>query len=77
MGNGLPAFVDEVPEYSCKDGRIYICLGGGMCLAMPINIFLKGCARGTRAIKEWQRGERGEVIPFPCRSDVSAKLGAS
>lgn len=76
MPNSLPIFLDEVPEYEVRDGRMYITMGT-FCLAMPVHIYLKGAARGSRAIREWQRGERGEVIPFPCKSDVSAKAGAS
>lgn len=61
---GLPAFVDEVPEYLVKDGRMYITMGD-FCLAMPINVFLQGCARGQVAIRIWQSERCGEVLDFP------------
>lgn len=64
-GNALPAFMDEVPEYTVKDGRMYICMGD-FCLCMPIRVFEIGCIRGQEAIRTWQRHCRsGEVVQFP------------
>jgi hypothetical protein len=53
-GNALPAFMDEVPEYTVKDGRMYICMGD-FCLCMPLHVFLDGCELGKAAIVDWQR----------------------
>ncbi len=52
---GLPCFVEECPTYEVRGGRMHICLGGDMCLAMPIHVFLKGCHLGKQAISDWQR----------------------
>lgn len=62
---GLPAFVDEVPDYTVRDGRMYISMGD-FCLAMPIRIFEIGCVRGKAAIRTWQNDQlpEGQVIPF-------------
>jgi hypothetical protein len=62
-GTALPAFMDEVPEYTVKDGRIYICMGD-FCLCMPIRVFEIGCIRGRDAIRTWQTQRSGDVIPF-------------
>lgn len=73
---GLPAFIEDVPEYTVRDGRMHISVGGDFEIVMPINVFLQGCALGTRAVKEWHRGRKSEVIAFP-QPDVVGKLGAS
>jgi hypothetical protein len=54
MRCSLPAFIDEVPEYTVKDGRMYISMGD-FSLAMPLNVFLDGCELGKAAIVDWQR----------------------
>lgn len=62
----LPMFMDEVPDYECRDGRMYICMGD-LCLTMPISVFLDGCELGKAAIVAWQRqqcGLDGNVIPI-------------
>jgi hypothetical protein len=61
-------FIDQVPEYTARDGRIYIRMGEH-CLAMPINVFEIGCARGKAAIAVW-RSEMpaGQVVPFSLRA---------
>ncbi len=58
---GLPCFLDEVPEYDCRHGRVYI-TAGDFALAMPIHVFLAGCARGKSAVEAWQNVERGRVV---------------
>lgn len=60
MVGGLPSFIDEVPDYFVKNGRMYICMGD-FCLAMPIHIFLDGCELGKAAIIDWQRKQCGIV----------------
>lgn len=71
MRTGLPAFVDEVPDYIVRDGRMYICMGD-FCLAMPIHIFQEGSLRGEAAIAKWhleqmEGGQRVIELPVPCR----------
>lgn len=57
----LPAFMEVVPEYEVRDGRMHI-KSGELELVMSIKVFLMGCARGRTAIDGWQREKRGEVI---------------
>ncbi len=61
---GLPCFAEECPTYEVRDGRMHISLGGDMCLAMPIHVFLKGCHLGKLAISDWQasRGSDAERV---------------
>jgi hypothetical protein len=69
MGCNLPAFIGDVPEYSVRDGRLYICLEGA-CFVMPIGIYLDSCERGKAAIVEWQRSQCGisnNVVAFTPR----------
>jgi len=77
MPTSLPVFLDEVPEYQIRDGRMYITMGT-FCLAMPIHVYLKGAARGSRAVREWHSRRAGEIVTFPgFAGDAAAKLGAS
>lgn len=55
---GLPLFMDEVPDYEVRDGRMYISIGG-MVLTMPIHVFLDGCELGKAAIVAWHRQQCG------------------
>lgn len=62
--SALPAFVDQVPDYSVRNGQMHIGMGG-LGLVMPINVFLTGCQLGKAAIAEWERSHRdAEVIRF-------------
>jgi hypothetical protein len=63
MDCGLPAFVDDVPEYEIRDGRMYICMRG-MCLAMPVHVFTAGMARANRELDAWFEQQRGTVVPI-------------
>lgn len=77
MPTSLPVFLDEVPDYVVRDGRMYITMGT-FCLAMPIHVYLKGSARGSRAVREWNTRKTGEIVTFPgYPCDAAAKLGAS
>lgn len=67
MPNSNPAsFIDEVPDYEARDGRIYITMGDH-CLAMPVAVFLEGCVRGKAAIAQWQVDQLDRVVPLPRR----------
>jgi hypothetical protein len=64
MGCRLPLFMEEVPEYTVKDGRMCIAIGD-LCLTMPIRVFEIGCIRGQAAIRTWQSSHgSAEIIPF-------------
>ena len=65
MQCNLPAFVDEVPDYAVKDGRMYISMGD-FSLTMSIRVFEIGCIRGQEAIRTWQtHNSTGQVIQLP------------
>jgi hypothetical protein len=61
----LPLWMAEVPAYEVVDGTMQI-TAGDFALAMPINVFLVGCAKGKSAIVQWERERhRGaEIVPF-------------
>lgn len=67
--SGLPLWMGEVPEYEIVNGNMQITVDE-FVLAMPINVFLVGCAKGRAAIKRWQveRGNGAEVIPINGKS---------
>lgn len=69
MGQTLPAYCDEVPEYSVKDGQIFINLGG-LELVMPVHVFMEGVARAEAAIAKWHLAElaKGESNVVPLRA---------
>lgn len=69
LGMGMPLFMEEVPDYEVREGRMYIIMGD-LALAMPIHVFLDGCELGKAAIVDWQRRQCGiadTVIQFPAR----------
>ena len=58
------SFIDQVPDYDCRDGRVYITMGQ-YCLAMPIHVFEKGCLLGKEAIALWHETSLARVIALP------------
>lgn len=62
---GLPAFLEDIPEYEVRAGRMHI-LMGGLDIVMPIDVFLAGCRRGEAAIASWHKDHAGtaEIIHF-------------
>jgi hypothetical protein len=69
MGQSLPFFMEEVPDYEVRDGRMHICMGD-MVIAMPIHVFLDGCELGKAAIVAWHRRQCGidqKVVQLPQR----------
>ncbi len=63
MACGLPNFIDEIPDYAVRDGRMHITMGP-VVIVMPIHIFLGGCQNGKTAIADWMREKRGSVVPI-------------
>jgi hypothetical protein len=62
---GLPLWMGDAPDYEIVNGHMQISMGE-FVLAMPINVFLVGCAKGRAAIIQWeQRKPAGEVVKFP------------
>jgi hypothetical protein len=60
----LPVFVEDVPTYEVRSGRMHIELGG-FAIIMPLKTFQIGCGRGLSAIKLWHREHSdGEVVQF-------------
>lgn len=50
----LPAFVDQVPDYDVRSGRMHIKMGG-FELVMPVEVFEQGCHIGGAAVAKWRR----------------------
>ena len=62
---GLPCWMGEVPEYEVVNGQMHI-TAGDFVLAMPVSVFLIGCAKGRAAIVKWEHNRReAEVVRFP------------
>jgi hypothetical protein len=62
---GLPLWMGEVPDYDVVEGNMQIVVGE-FCIAMPVNVFLKGCARGKAAVARWEQSHHdAEIIKFP------------
>jgi hypothetical protein len=59
----LPAFVDEVPDYEVRDGRMRISMGD-FALIMPVHVFVEGCLRGKAAVAKWRVTQIGKVSPL-------------
>lgn len=55
MPASLPAFVEDVPDYAVRGGRMFITMGGGFCVVMPVHVFLDGCEAGKAAVVDWQK----------------------
>jgi hypothetical protein len=61
----LPLWMGEVPRYEVINGNMQVMVGE-FALAMPINVFLVGCAKGKAAIVQWERERRtAEVVALP------------
>lgn len=69
---GLPLWMGEVPNYEVVGGNMQITVGE-FVLAMPINIFLVGCARGRAAIVKWESRRNVEAEVIPLRADLMPK----
>ena len=65
---GLPAFVESIPDYKVKAGRMHIVLGE-LELVMPLKVFIEGAIRAEAEIAKWQLACMGhaEVIKLPRR----------
>jgi hypothetical protein len=65
MASSLPLWMDEIPEYEVVNGQMRVTVGE-FALAMPINVFLVGCAKGKAAVIKWEGDRReSQVIQFP------------
>lgn len=66
MPANLPLWLGSVPEYEVVGGNMQVTVGD-FALAMPINVFLVGSAKGRAAIMRWEkrRAIEADVIPFP------------
>jgi hypothetical protein len=51
--SGLPLWLGTVPDYEIVDGQMQVTVGD-FKLAMPINVFIVGCAKGEAAIAKWR-----------------------
>lgn len=64
MPSNPPAFIENIPTYEVREGRMHVSMCG-MELVMPVHVFLAGCAKGKAAISEWHASQPERcVIPF-------------
>lgn len=62
---GLPMWMGAVPKYEVVNGNMHV-TAGEFVLAMPVNVFLVGCAKGKSAIVSWEKQRRtAEIVVFP------------
>lgn len=64
--------MEDVPEYEVRNGQMHIVLGT-FEVVMPVNVFLVGCAKGTAAIKTWQRNLHATAKVIPVDFDSKFK----
>lgn len=71
MVHGLPVFMDSVPEYSVRNGRMYVTLANFQ-LVMPLSVFQQGAARAAEAIAKWQLAQldrpKAKVVKLKART---------
>lgn len=67
----LPVWMGECPEYRVVNNNMHITVGD-FVIACPVNVFLRGCAKGKAAIVKWERERMAaEVVPFSRKSRAS------
>lgn len=62
--------IGRVPDYTIKEGIMYISAGEWSC-CMPLRIFRMGCARADRVIAEYE-AKSAEVIPMQKRGHAAS-----
>jgi hypothetical protein len=65
MGQRLPVFVGEVPEYEPR-GEVMVVRWRDVELALPIHVCEKAVAKCNRALDEWH--QQHSVLRFPARN---------
>ena len=68
----LPLWMAEVPTYEVVNGNMHVTVGE-FTIAMPINVFIVGCAKGREAILKWDRQKQREAQIIPLRSELLSK----
>lgn len=64
MGQQLPIFIDEVPDYEAR-GEFMFIRWRGLEIAMPIGICERAVARCNRALDAWHDHKDTGVVRFP------------
>jgi hypothetical protein len=62
MGQRMPFFMGDVPEYECRGDHMHI-VWRDLEIVLPVSVMLAGMASAKRAIDEWQR-QSAAIIPF-------------
>lgn len=70
MPTSLPLWMGSVPDYQVINGHMHIIMGK-FSLAMPINVFLVGCAKGQAAVLKWDRQKQRDAQVVPIRPDLT------
>lgn len=63
MGQMLPIFVDEVPEYEARDGCMFV-RWRGLEIALPIATCIQSMEACERALSSWQNRD-AKLLDFP------------
>lgn len=69
---GLPLWLGTVPNYEVVNGNMHVSTGE-FILAMPVNVFLVGCAKGQAAILKWDRRKQHEAKIIPLRRGLTGE----
>lgn len=64
MGQVLPLFVDEVPEYEAR-GEVMFVRWKGLEIAIPISVCEKAVAKCNRELDRWHAHGEQCVVRFP------------
>lgn len=67
---GLPLWLGTVPDYEVVDDQMHITVDD-FVIAMPINVFLVGCAKGRAALEKWQSKRSADILPFRGYADTA------
>lgn len=65
MGQKLPIFMDDVPNYRVKGDNMHIKFKE-LEIVLPVGVMLAGMAQAQVAIEDW-RAQRADVVPIKGR----------
>jgi hypothetical protein len=63
VGQQLPIFMEAVPEYRIRSGRMHI-IWPELEIVLPVSTMLAGMAGAKQEIDDWQRSDGARVLEF-------------
>jgi hypothetical protein len=63
VGQQLPIFMEAVPEYRIRSGRMHI-IWPELEIVLPVHTMLAGMAGAKQEIDDWQRNGSAHVLEF-------------